>query len=655
MVDALPTPTDGNSSDPTSESVFDLMSTVLIASIITIDVDHIKRGEKLLQRTFYSVCALITFLIIPSMEIWFCVGAYKDTNDTFFIAYLTTILLMRALRHAIELCRMRNMSVKYVYLLPLFLYFICRFGKDIVFGFMAVKRGYVKSPTHWFVFGPLIMAFLVGVGLFIYILKSSDELNEWEQTLEAMNDKVTEEERNEKRGDSSGSEGGSGHSGDCDESNTSTRWVFWYYDPHGNRSCGNLCILTLIITLGLISFTTIGCLLYWRICSRKQGERESFQSNFDNASISNSQRTDLESDNVLLSYENKPPVPESTARKRRKHKASTDAYEAAEKFAQDYPPREKFPSDTDISYIINKGGAPAYRFDLDPQSATRQQTTVSDDGRVIQFHGEEDDIVQTVQTNYPLLVPSLAYAINTTRNESNKSNESNDVNREQDKKNVKDDAIIQIPMYTPVLTSEPITLEKSSKLLSYASSETGQKRSLDAGDNPESILHYCEITVLSNTNPKNTTIAIGLATKPYPPSGLLGWNLYSVGYHSDGYKFNDAFEGRSYGPEWGKVGDTVGCGYYPATGLVFFTKNGQTLGTAFTDIRHLWYPTIGADGPCKLEVNFGDGERQFRYNEAKGFGPTGPVRKVSSSTIFGNRQLATVSKCVSALIYLPEC
>jgi len=131
---------------------------------------------------------------------------------------------------------------------------------------------------------------------------------------------------------------------------------------------------------------------------------------------------------------------------------------------------------------------------------------------------------------------------------------------------------------------------------------------------------------------------------------LPGWNLYSVGYHSDGYKFNDAVKGRSYGPEWGKVGDTVGCGYLSATGLVFFTKNGQILGTACTSIRHLWYPTIGADGPCKLEVNFGDGERQFRYGEANRFRPNGPVSKITPLTICVNRQLATI---VSVLIDTP--
>ncbi|CAG8566387.1 834_t:CDS:2 [Paraglomus occultum] len=316
------------------------------------------------------------------------------------------------------------------------------------------------------------------------------------------------------------------------------------------------------------------------------------------------QQTDHESGNVTPPYENEPSAPEPTIRKRQKHKASANTYEAGEKFARDYPPQEKLPSDTDISYIISNGGVAACRFDLDPQFATRQQTTISDDGRIIQFHGKEDSVVQAVQTNYPLFVPSLTGdAINTTRdesNESNENNESNNVNREQDKTNVEDDVIIQIPMSTSMLASETIMPEKSSKLSSNALSKIDQKHSLHADYNPENALYYYEITVLSNTDPKNTTIAIGLATKPYPPFRLPGWNLYSVGYHSDGCKFNDAFKGYSYGPEWGKVGDIVGCGYFAATGRVFFTKNGQTLGTAFASIRHLWYPTIGADGPCKF-------------------------------------------------------
>ncbi|CAG8461608.1 6724_t:CDS:2 [Paraglomus occultum] len=162
-----------------------------------------------------------------------------------------------------------------------------------------------------------------------------------------------------------------------------------------------------------------------------------------------------------------------------------------------------------------------------------------------------------------------------------------------------------------------------------ASSGTGEKDPLpllvdDLTPDESNELHYFEITVLSNPKPEDTTIAIGLATKPYPPFRLPGWNLYSVGYHSDdGRKFNDAYGGRDYGPEWGEVGDTVGCGYYPNTGFVFFTKNGENIGTAFTGMRYLWYPTVGAHGHVK--INFGD-DGPFKYCEARGFVPSGRER-----------------------------
>ncbi|CAG8490910.1 8741_t:CDS:2, partial [Paraglomus brasilianum] len=145
------------------------------------------------------------------------------------------------------------------------------------------------------------------------------------------------------------------------------------------------------------------------------------------------QRTDLESGSVPPTYENEPPATEPIAWHGQKHEAPAAAFEAGEKFTRDYPPQEKLPSDSDISYIINKGGAPAYRFELGPQVGTRQQPSVLNDGRLIQFHGKEDTMVQT---NHPLFVPSLtADAISTTRDESSESSESKDVNYEKDKKN----------------------------------------------------------------------------------------------------------------------------------------------------------------------------------------------------------------------------
>jgi len=205
MINALSTATNGSSSDPINESVFDLMATVLIASVIIVDVDHIKRHEIFLQKMFLCIGIFLACLIIPSMEIWFCYRAYNDTKDTFFLAYLITTVFLRTLIYGIEGFRMRSISVKYCYLLPISLCYICRFIKDIIFGFVAVNRGYINSPTHWFIVGPVILAFFIGAELFINAITSSDKkLNEWEQAsdeiaiAEKSDDIAIAKERNEK-------------------------------------------------------------------------------------------------------------------------------------------------------------------------------------------------------------------------------------------------------------------------------------------------------------------------------------------------------------------------------------------------------------------------------------------------------------------------
>ena len=58
----------------------------------------------------------------------------------------------------------------------------------------------------------------------------------------------------------------------------------------------------------------------------------------------------------------------------------------------------------------------------------------------------------------------------------------------------------------------------------------------------------------------------------------------------------------------------IGCGYYPSTGQVFFTKNSKNLGIAYTGLFHIWFPTIGSNGKCSLKVNFG--QQIFKYEEA---------------------------------------
>jgi len=64
------------------------------------------------------------------------------------------------------------------------------------------------------------------------------------------------------------------------------------------------------------------------------------------------------------------------------------------------------------------------------------------------------------------------------------------------------------------------------------SSEIRPDKSLQksVGNSEARILHYFEITVLSNANPKDTTIAIGLATKPYPSFRYVNKNISTLSY-----------------------------------------------------------------------------------------------------------------------------
>ena len=81
---------------------------------------------------------------------------------------------------------------------------------------------------------------------------------------------------------------------------------------------------------------------------------------------------------------------------------------------------------------------------------------------------------------------------------------------------------------------------------------------------------------------------------------------YSVAYTSSGQRrYNQPFSGTNYAPSY-EQGDVVGVGYRPRTGTVFFTRNGKKL----EDIAHglksqNLFPTVGANGPCNVQVNFG--------------------------------------------------
>ena len=120
-----------------------------------------------------------------------------------------------------------------------------------------------------------------------------------------------------------------------------------------------------------------------------------------------------------------------------------------------------------------------------------------------------------------------------------------------------------------------------------------------------------------------TTVAIGVATKPYPHFRLpgkcgmmrispffshtpLGWNQHSIAYFSTtGCKyFSNPFHDKPYGPPL-QQGDVLGVGYRHRSGTIFFTRNGRRLDDACMGLRWNLFPTIGANGPCQIHVNFG--------------------------------------------------
>lgn len=53
-------------------------------------------------------------------------------------------------------------------------------------------------------------------------------------------------------------------------------------------------------------------------------------------------------------------------------------------------------------------------------------------------------------------------------------------------------------------------------------------------------------------------------------------------------------------------GDVIGVGYRPRTGSIFFTRNGKKLDEIAHNLKSQnFFPTVGANGPCTVHVNFG--------------------------------------------------
>ncbi|KAJ5786641.1 SPla/RYanodine receptor SPRY [Penicillium pulvis] len=117
-------------------------------------------------------------------------------------------------------------------------------------------------------------------------------------------------------------------------------------------------------------------------------------------------------------------------------------------------------------------------------------------------------------------------------------------------------------------------------------------------------VYYWEAKIYDK--PESTMIGVGFTTKPYPLFRMPGFHKTSVAYQSTGHRrHNQPFEPSPYGPPL-LQGDVIGVGYRPRSGTIFFTRNGKKL----EDVAHNYrnqnlFPTVGANGPCSVHVNFG--------------------------------------------------
>ena len=150
-------------------------------------------------------------------------------------------------------------------------------------------------------------------------------------------------------------------------------------------------------------------------------------------------------------------------------------------------------------------------------------------------------------------------------------------------------------------------------------------------------VYYWEVKMFDL--PETTNVAVGLATKPYPHFRLPGNCRYSVAYHSNGDKtYNYPFTATPLAPSL-KEGDVVGVGYRPRSGTVFFTRNGRKLEDAFVGFNsYNLFPTIGADGPCSLHVNLGQGGFVFIEANVKKWGLAPSVGTLAPPPAYGSER-----------------
>ncbi|CAI2176305.1 13099_t:CDS:2 [Funneliformis geosporum] len=333
--------------------------------------------------------------------------------------------------------------------------------------------------------------------------------------------------------------------------------VFIYVNSDGNKSCSNLCIAIFSLIATGVAVTVSACCYF---CHKKFVKKEKLI-----PSSATNDTLDLEGQQTLPSYDSQPPAYSDLRYSNPSQFPHSEAYKDAEGFFRNNQPSDSLPPDNVIQELLKQDTYSSWKFL--PEKILEQLEIVlnNDDGRELTFNNSKtkglkyNEII--VQSNLPFFNPKKSI-----------ENETREVEKNDD----------------------------------------------------DYELHYFEISIIEKSDDV-TKIAIGLTTKPYPYYRMPGYNQHSIGYHSDsGHKYQDSqYDSQEYGPKWGELGDTIGCGYKSSSGEVFFTKDGEYLGKAhsYNDEKHVWYPTIGVEGTCKLEVNLGDSHSMFKYKPARSFGP----------------------------------
>lgn len=155
-----------------------------------------------------------------------------------------------------------------------------------------------------------------------------------------------------------------------------------------------------------------------------------------------------------------------------------------------------------------------------------------------------------------------------------------------------------------------ITLSENNLKVHYkANNRQGQKTAASVRAThsvPEScLLYYYEIRIINKG--REGYMGIGLAAQSVNMQRLPGWDKQSFGYHGDdGHSFSSSGTGQPYGPTF-TTNDVIGCAYNLVENKCFYTKNGFSLGVAFSDLPNVpLFPTVGLQtAEEEVEANFG--------------------------------------------------